>query len=72
MARGEKNLPEKKIKNKMMNVKLPSDDYLELQLIADELGGLSLSAMIRFLIYSRLEKVRKTGNRKAFLDFDKK
>ncbi len=64
----------KKIKNKMMNVKLPEDDYLELQQIADDLGGITLSAMMRVLIYSRLENVRKKGNSIYFLDIpvDKK
>jgi hypothetical protein len=72
MARSDKKIPERKYKNKMMNVKLPEDDYRELQKIADDLGGMSLSAMIRVLIYSKLEKVRKTGNTKYFLDVDKK
>jgi hypothetical protein len=68
----DRRLPEKKIKNKMMNVKLPESDYRELQKIADDLGGMSLSTMIRLIIYSRLEVVRKTGNSKAFLDIDNK
>jgi hypothetical protein len=72
MAKSDKKLPERKIKNKMMNVKLPEEDYRELQQIADDLGGMSLSAMVRVLIYSRLEKVRKSGNAKYFLDIDKK
>lgn len=69
MPKNVKKVPERKIKSKMMNVKFPEDDYLELQRIADALGGMSLSAMIRVLVYSRLEKVRKTGDHKAFLDF---
>lgn len=57
----------KVMKNKVMNVKVPKDDYLELQQIADEIG-ITLSAMIRVLISSQLEKVRKSGNPKAFLN----
>lgn len=50
-----------KKKNKNMNVKFFEDDYKELVEIAEEIGGMSLSAMIRQLVYSRLNKVRKTG-----------
>ncbi|MCT4584058.1 MAG: ribbon-helix-helix domain-containing protein [Peptostreptococcaceae bacterium] len=62
-----KNDVKKKIKNMNMNVKLPEDDYRELQKIADNLGGITLSAMIRMLVYERLNKVRKKGDPKAFL-----
>lgn len=57
----------KVMKNKVMNVKVPKDDYIELQKIADKIG-ITLSAMIRILISSQLEKVRKSGNPKAFLN----
>lgn len=59
---------EKKHKNMNMNVKFPEDDYRELQQIADSLGGMTLSSMIRMLIYSRLDEVRRTGDPKTFID----
>ena len=62
----------RKLKDKMLNVKLPSEDYLELKRIANDLGHLSLSGMIRIIIYSGLDRVKKTGNSKAFLDIGKK
>lgn len=58
----------KKVKDKNMNIKLPEDDYLELQEIAEKIGGMSLSSMMRTLTYAQLEKVRKTGDPNAFLD----
>lgn len=60
----------KKLKNMNMNVKFPEDDYRELQEIADKLGGMTLSSMIRMLVYSRLEKVRETGDPRSFLNLD--
>lgn len=63
---------EKKLKNRNMNVKFTDQDYEELQKIADAIGGMTLSSMIRMLVYSRLERVRKTGDPKQFVDFDKK
>ncbi|OCZ51349.1 hypothetical protein [Dehalobacter sp. TeCB1] len=58
-----------KKKEATCNFKLPEDDYIELQQIASKLyGGLSLSDMMRTLTYAQLEKVRKTGDPKAFLD----
>lgn len=64
--------PEKKLKNMNMNVKFPEDDYHMLQQIADELGGMTLSSMIRMLIYAQLEKTKKSGDPKTFLDLVKK
>lgn len=60
----------KKIKNMNMNVKFPEDDYRELQKIAEDLGGMPLSSMIRMLIYAQLQKVRETGDPKSFLKLD--
>lgn len=59
--------PVKKIKNKNMNVKFPESDYMKLQEIAEDIGGMTLSAMVRMLIYAQLEEVEKTGNPRAFL-----
>lgn len=56
-----------KVKNTNLNVKLPEDDYLELQQIADSIGGITLSSMIRILIYSQLDKVRESKNPRDFL-----
>ena len=58
---------EKKLKNMNMNVKFPEDDYRQLQKIADSLGGMTLSSMIRMLVYSRLEEYKKTGDPKTFI-----
>lgn len=51
-----------------MNVKFPNNDYRELQKIADDLGGMSLSSMIRMLVYIQLKRTRKTGDPRTFLD----
>lgn len=58
----------KRPKNSNMNVKFPEEEYRQLQEIADQLGGMTLSTMIRLLIYSRLERVKETGDPKKFLD----
>lgn len=57
----------KKIKNMNMNVKFPEKEYRELQQIADDLGGMSLSSMIRTLVYKQLEKTRKSKDPNTFL-----
>ena len=56
-------------KNRNMNVKFPDRDYKDLQNISDDIG-LSLSAMVRLLIYTQLDKVRKSGVAKDFLKSD--
>lgn len=56
-----------KVKDKSLNVKFPDDDYRELQQIADDIGGITLSSMIRMLIYIQLNKVRETGNSNDFV-----
>jgi hypothetical protein len=61
-----------KIKNMNMNVKFPEADYRELQQIADNIGGMSLSSMIRTLIYAQLEKTRRSGDPTTFLEIKKK
>lgn len=53
---------------KNMNVRFPENDYIELQQIAENLGGMSLSSMIRVLVYSQLEAVRVSGNSRDFLN----
>jgi len=63
-----KRKKKKKVKNMNMNVKFPEEDYRELQRIADLLGGMSLSSMIRILIYSKLEEFRKTNDPKTFIN----
>lgn len=60
-----------KVKNTNLNVKLPEDSYIELQRIADNIGGITLSSMIRILIYSQLDKVRESGNPRDFLTLTK-
>jgi len=58
-----------KTKDSMMNVKFPEEDYIELQKIAKgQTGGMSLSSMMRALVYAQLEKVRKSGDPREFLD----
>ena len=47
-----------KVKNTNLNVKFPEQDYMELQVIADKIGGITLSSMVRIIIYSQLEKVK--------------
>ncbi len=60
----------KKPKNRNMNIKLPEDDYRQLQNIAEQLGGMTLSSMIRMLIYNKLDKVKETGDPRVFIDLD--
>lgn len=62
------NKSPKRLKNMNMNVKFPEKDYRELQRIADALGGMSLSSMIRMLVYAKLNEVRRSGDPKAFID----
>lgn len=69
MGKENKSTP-KKIKDRNLNVKLPTEDYEFLQKIAEEIGGMTLSTMIRIKIYSGLDKVKKTGNSRDFLDLD--
>lgn len=57
-----------KIKNKNLNVKFPEEDYSQLQTIADAIGGMSLSSMIRVLVYKQLEKVNKSEDPHMFLN----
>lgn len=64
----DKSIP--KVKDRVLNVKLPENDYKELQNIADSVG-LTLSAMIRTLIYTQHDKVIKSGDSKRFLDTKK-
>lgn len=66
----KKDVAKKKIKNMNMNVKFPEEEYRELQRIANELGGMTLSSMIRMLVYSKLKEVRETGDPKSFLSID--
>lgn len=63
---------DKKIKNRNMNVKFPEEDYIKLQEIADAIGGMTLSGMIRTLIYTQLEEVERTGDPRAFLGIKRK
>lgn len=72
MPKPKKEDTDKKIKNMNMNVKLPEEDYRELQQIADQLGGMTLSSMIRMLIYAQLERTRKSGDPTTFLELRKK
>lgn len=56
------------VKNINMNVKFPEADYRELQEIADKLGGMPLSSMIRTIVYDRLEEVRRTGDHRQIFN----
>lgn len=56
-----------KVKDTNLNVKFSKSDYKKLQMIADSIGGITLSSMIRILIYSQLDKVEKSKNPKDFL-----
>ncbi|NFL43533.1 hypothetical protein FDB61_17860 [Clostridium botulinum] len=60
-----------KIKNTNLNVKFSEDDYKELQKIADDIGGITLSSMIRILIYSQLDKVKKAEDPRVFMTLTK-
>lgn len=67
MRSGNKNNSSSGVKNRMLNTKIPAEKYVELQEIAENLG-MSLSAMVRHVIYTKLEKVHKTGSPKSFID----
>lgn len=64
----KKNTKTKKKKDANLNVKFPTDDYEELQEVAEQIGGMSLSQMIRTVVYERLDRVRKSANPRDFLD----
>lgn len=53
---------------KQMNIKIPKSEYAELLSIKAQLGGMSISSMIRILITQHLELARESGNPKKFLD----
>lgn len=55
--------------NKNLNVKFPEKDYKELQRIAKDVG-LSLSSLIRMMVYSRLKRVQASGNSTDFFDLE--
>lgn len=53
---------------KNLNCQVNEEDYEELKQIAKQLGGMSLSALMRMLISSKLAKYRETKDPKVFLD----
>lgn len=57
----------KVIKDRMLNVKLPNEDYEEMQKIAREMGT-TLSGMVRILLIEKLIKVRNSKNPKDFIN----
>lgn len=61
----------KESKDMNLNVRLPKEDYEKLKQIADDLGGISLSSMMRMLIYAKIEEVEYTGDSKVFLNIRK-
>lgn len=54
---------------KNLNVKLPESEYNELQNIAVNMG-LSLSSLIRLIIFSKLKKFRVSGNISDLIDYE--
>lgn len=62
----------KKIKDKNVNVKFPEEDVEILREIAESLGGMPISTMLRTLIYSRMEEVKKSGDPQMFFTTNKK
>lgn len=57
---------EKKPKDISMNFRLPEQEYETMKEIADKLG-MSLSGMMRAVIYDRLREYEKTKNPMSFL-----
>lgn len=57
-------------RTKNMNVKFTEEDYAKLKEIADDLGGMSLSSLIRMLVCGRIKKVNETENAADFLPKD--
>lgn len=55
-------------RKKNMNVKFSLEEYEDLQKVADDLGGMPLSSMVRIVLLERLKKVKKTGNPKVFIE----
>lgn len=51
-----------------MNLKFPSQEYEELQKLADQLG-LTLSSLVRATLFKQLDKVKKSGNPQDFFNF---
>lgn len=50
-----------------MNIKMPEEDYRKLQDIASMLGGMTLSSMIRMVLYAKLDEFDKTGDPSIFV-----
>jgi len=55
-------------RTKNMNVKWTDEEYDMLQKIAKDLGGMTLSSLVRIVLLERLEKVKKTGNPRDFIE----
>ena len=58
-------------KTKLLNVKFSEEDYAKLKQIAQELGDVPLSSMIRILVNNQFKKYDKTGDPNSFLKQDR-
>lgn len=54
--------------NDALNFKIPNDTYKELQLVGDGLGGMTVSTLVRMLVYACLDRAKKAKNPLAFID----
>lgn len=62
------NKKDEKVKiSSILNVKFPESDYEKLKKIAEELGNMSLSSLIRMVIYNHLKQYEKSGNAQDFI-----
>lgn len=68
MMTPESKKTKRALKSRNMNVKFTEEDYDFLQSIADDLGGMSLSNMIRTLVHSQIEEVKRTKDPRSFLN----
>lgn len=61
---------EKKTKqdSKNINTQFPVEVYEVVQQVAEELGGMSLSALIRLMVTSKVKKYKETGDPGVFID----
>lgn len=61
----KKSRSEFKKKDVNMNIKFPAKEYEELKDVADKLG-MTMSSLVRSIIFQKLDKVRSSGNPQDF------
>lgn len=64
----DRKIQEKKTSVKNLNCQVNEEDYDTLKKIAAQCGGMSLSALVRMVINTKLARYKETEDPKDFLD----